>query len=316
MDASIIIPTFNRMAQLQATLDSLEALEFSRDLFEVVVVDDGSMDGTGAFLSEANLHFQLCVIRHERNRGRAAARNTGIRQARGRVMVFLDDDMEVVPGFLKAHLFKQGERSKRVVLGNIHSSPKITRTALVRYLDSRGVHKLKPGQPVPFRYFATGNVSVKRDLLMQVGLFDERFRRFGGEDLELGYRLSKAGAEFVYAAEAQSWRTDYGDIAGLRKKMVTYGEHSLSLLLQEHPELKNLVKVHLLEPMAVFTEPLSLTTRKALFRMVLWPPWGRLSACLAQAFNRLFVPAVLFDYLVLFYYMRGLRRSSQKQGWL
>jgi len=309
VDASIVIPTYNKQDQLRTTLESLEALDYPRDSFEVVVVDDGSQDGTGSFLSGAHFSFQLHVVRHQRNRGRAAARNTGIRQARGGVVVFLDDDMEVAPGLLEAHLRKQREGHRLVVLGNVRSSPKIPRTALVRYLDSRGVHKLKPGQPVPFRYFATGNVSVERNLLMEVGLFDERFREFGGEDLELGYRLDKAGAKFAYAPEARSYRTDYRGVHELCEIMVTYGEYSLPIVVETHPELRKVVKAHLLEPLAIFSEPFFLTIKKTLFRLALWRPWGMLIASLARAFNRLFVPAILFDYLILFHYAKGLRRS-------
>ena len=109
MDASIVIPTYNKLAHLKATLESMEALDHARESFEIVVVDDGSDDGTAPFLSGARFNFGLRVLRHEKNRGRAAARNSGIRQARGRVVVFLDDDMDVTPGLLTAHLKKQAE---------------------------------------------------------------------------------------------------------------------------------------------------------------------------------------------------------------
>jgi len=314
MNASIVIPTYNKLSQLKTTLHSLEAMDYPRERCEVVVVDDGSEDETASFLSGVGLDFQLRVFRHQSNQGRAAARNTGVRQARGRVVVFLDDDMEVVPEFLRAHLKEHWEGGKRVVLGNVRSSPKAPQTALVRYLDTRGAHKLKPGQPVPFRYFATGNVSVERRLLMEVGLFDERFRKFGGEDLELGYRLNKAGAGFAYVPQARSYRTDYRDIPELCEAMVTYGECSLPIILQKHPELKRLVKAHLLEPAAFFSEPFSMTVKKALFRLVLCGPLGAFAVLLARFCNPLYVPAILFDYLIVFHYLKGLGRSWRRQG--
>lgn len=314
MDASIVIPTYNKLTHLKATLDSMEALDYARESFEIVVVDDGSDDGTGPFLSGAQFNFELRVFRHQRNRGRAAARNSGIRQARGRVVVFLDDDMAGTSGLLTSHLRKQGEDHKLVVLGNVRSSPKVPRTALVRYLDSRGVHKLKPGQPVPFRYFITNNVSVKRDFLTDVGFFDERFRKFGGEDLELGYRLHMAGAKFVYAPQALSHRMDYREVHELCRAMVTYGESSLPIIVKKHPQLKQLLKIHLLEPMAVFSEPLSLTIKKFFLRPALWSPWGTVAASLAKVFNPLFVPTMLFDYLVFFHYSKGLMRSWEGRG--
>ena len=291
----------------------MESLDYARESFEVVVVDDGSDDGTAHFLSGARFHFSLRVVYHEKNRGRAAARNSGIRQARGRVVVFLDDDMEVTPGLLTAHLRKQAEGHKLVVLGNICRSLKVAGTALVRYLDSRGVYKLKPGQPVPFRYFRSNNVSVERDFLLVVGLFDEGFRQYGGEDLELGYRLSLAGAKFVYAPQAQSHRRDYRDVHELCDAMVTYGEYSLPVIMEKHPQLRELFKIHLLEPMAIFSEPISLSIKKFLVRPALWRPWGRVAASLARTFNRLFVPAILFDYLIFFHYTDGLRRFQEER---
>jgi glycosyltransferase involved in cell wall biosynthesis len=312
VDASIVIPTYNRLDHLKSTLESLKALDFPRGLFEVVVVNDGSGDGTGSFLSKAQFDFQVRVLRHERNRGRAAARNTGVRQARGRIVVFLDDDMEVAPGFLEAHLCKQGEGAKRVVIGNVSSSPKVTQTALIRYLDTRGVHKLKLGQSVPFRYFTTGNVSVERDLLLDVGLFDERFHEWGGEDLELGYRLSKAGADFAYVSEARSYQTDYREIPEFWAIIETYGECSLPIIVEKHPELKPLFKIHLLEPVFVISEPFVLSIKKVLFRLALWKPWRAIIAFLISVFNRLFVPAILFDYLILFYCLRGFKKFWQK----
>lgn len=314
MEASIVIPTYNKLTQLKATLESLKTLDYPRERFEVVVVDDGSEDETASFLSASNLDLELRILRHQSNQGRAAARNTGVRQARGRVVVFLDDDMEAAPELLMAHMRGHAEGHKMVVLGNVRRAPGVRSTALVRYLDSRGVHKLKPGRPIPFRYFITNNVSVERDFLIEVNLFDERFRKFGGEDLELGYRLDKAGARFVYAPRACTHRMDYRDVPELCRVMVTYGEYSLPIILHKHPELKTLVKAHLLEPVTLFSEPFSMTVKKALFRLALCRPLGAFVVLLARFFNSLCVPAILFDYLIVFHYLKGLSRSWRKQG--
>ncbi len=308
MDASIVIPTYNKLAYLKVALSSLEELECHRVSFEALVVDDGSEDETAAFLSDVCFSFPLRSLRHETNRGRASARNTGIRKARGKVVVFLDDDMEVVPEFLKAHLREHKQGSRRVVLGNVCSAPGVTRTALVRYLDSRGVHKLRPGQPVPFRYFTTGNVSVERDLLLDVGLFEERFQEFGGEDLELGYRLNQAGASFIYAPQALSLRRDYRDVRQLCKAMETYGRHSLPVLLERHPELGRLLKVDLLKPIALSSEGMGITLQKLSLRLALWRGWGSFLDALGKVGNRVFVPSLLFDYLILFHRLNGFRR--------
>jgi len=277
VDASIVIPTYNKLSYLRVTLKSLRSLDFPQNSFEVVVVDDGSQDGTGDYLSAGHFVFRFQSVSHETNRGRSAARNTGLRLAKGRVVVFLDDDMSVVPEFLRVHIHEHGQASNRVVLGNVRSTPEVARTALVRYLDSRGVHKLKKGQQVPFRYFATGNVSAKRDLLLKGGLFDEQFKEFGGEDLELGCRLHKIGAEFAYAPRARSYRSDYADISHLCRRMMTYGSQSLPILIRKHPELKALVKANLLEPITLCGEPLQLSIKKILHQLALWKVFGGLA---------------------------------------
>jgi hypothetical protein len=129
--------------------------------------------------------------------------------------------------------------------------------------------------------------------------------------LELGYRLNRAGARFVYSPEARTYRTDYRDIPELCKAMVTYGESSLPIILETHPQLKELVKAHLLEPARLLSEPFLVSFKKVSFRLALWRPWGPMIALLTRLFNRLFVPAILFDYLILFHYLKGVRSSGK-----
>lgn len=310
MDISIIIPSYNKLSYLKTTLRALESLDFPKDSFEVVAVDDGSQEDDYSTIRPEQYNYQLRIIHHSSNRGRAAARNSGVRESQGWILAFLDDDMCVVPEFLKAHLRHHESRSGRVVIGNMQRSPEVPSTALVRYLDSRGVHKLKPGEPVPFRYFATGNVSLERELFSKVGLFDERFREFGGEDLELGYRLHKAGAEFCYETKAQSFRTDYRDILGLCRDMEVYGRWSLSLILETHPELGKMMKVHLIEPIRLRSEPLMITVEKISFHLAMWDLCGFTITLLARSLNRYFVPNILFDYLIMFYYAKGLHQAQ------
>ena len=103
LDASLVIPTYNKKEFLELTLESLVNQTYSHENFEVIVVDDGSTDGTSAFLSEStHFPFQLVYIGQE-NAGRAAARNAGILRARGETIVFIDDD-QIVPPLSLIHI--------------------------------------------------------------------------------------------------------------------------------------------------------------------------------------------------------------------
>jgi glycosyltransferase involved in cell wall biosynthesis len=318
MDASIIIPTYNRRQRLIATLEALDSLDYPREFWEVLLVDDGSEDGTDDFFRNKKYSFQFRLFRHPSNRGRSAARNTGAMQARGRVLVFLDDDMKATPGLLRAHLDQHHGGQGRVVLGNIRHAPQVPSTALIRYLDSRGVHKLKTGASIPFRYFSAGNVSIERQLLFQAGLFDERFHQFGGEDLELGYRLSRYGTTFAFAPEALAYRFDYRDVIGLCRAMVTFGQFSLPILLQTHPDLRGLYQLAAVAPEKSFPRKIWPALKRPFLLIALLPPWGSLAEALARACDRFWIPTLLFDYLIFFHTIKGyrkfLRQSAGKSG--
>src|SRR5262245_25867711 len=91
-DLSIVVPTYNRRAGIERFLRALEEQTFPATRFEVVVVDDGSTDGTDAALAAMQTPYRLRVL-HQENAGPAAARNAGLREAQGRLIVFLDDDV-------------------------------------------------------------------------------------------------------------------------------------------------------------------------------------------------------------------------------
>jgi glycosyltransferase involved in cell wall biosynthesis len=308
LDASIIIPTYNKLSYLRNALASLESLTDPPDSYEVLVVNDGSTDATSSYLNGTHFNFQLRVVEHDSRQGRAKARNTGIAAAKGKVIVFLDDDMRVVPQFLTAHFHRHVAGAEWVVLGNVQHAQEIRPTALVRYLDTRGVHKLRTGQAIPFRYFRTGNASVPRDLLFRAGLFDERFQHWGGEDLELGYRLERAGAEFHYSPEALSYQYDYKDIEKLCAFTKIYGEYSLPLIINKHRQLRKLFRIDLLDPLNLRSRTLWSILRILLFRSVLWKPCGELIKKMTKVCNRWFVPPIVFDYLILYNYLQGFKK--------
>ncbi|MEB3299057.1 MAG: glycosyltransferase [Candidatus Sericytochromatia bacterium] len=186
---SVVVITYNRAAMLALCLDALCDQEEAPP-HEIVVIDDGSTDGTADLFQ-----LQHPAVRHcwAPNAGRSAARNRGIAEARGRWLVFVDSDVLVAPGFLRGH-------AEALVTGG----DKVFSQGLS--VDVPGpVPPRNPGVPVrdPSRaFFDTKNVGIRTEALRQAGGFDPAFTEYGWEDLELGLRLRDAGWQKLRAPRA------------------------------------------------------------------------------------------------------------------
>ena len=188
---SVVIPTYNHAALLAAALDCLAAQTLPHTAFEVVVADDGSTDTTPAVLAAAATRLPLRVVRLPVNRGRAAARNAALRAARAPLVMFTDSDVLVRPDFLARHLALHRAAGRPVV--------------------GRGPVVFVPRPELPARlplvrsspaFLDTANASVPRQAVFDAGLFDEGFRAYGWEDVDLGLRLQALGLPRVFAPEA------------------------------------------------------------------------------------------------------------------
>lgn len=307
---SVVVPTYGRRELTEVTLRSLGAQAGAPE-FEVIVVDDGADPGLSAWAAGLGLPIDVRVLHHERNRGRAAARNTGVAAARGDAVVFLDSDMRVVPGFLAAHAALQ-DGPDAVVLGHIVTAREIPRSAWVAYSDSRGVHKVPAGAPIPARYFMTGNSSVAAPLLARAGGFDEEFDEYGGEDTEMGYRLERFGGRFRHAAGAVSEHLDLHGVLPTARRLRRYGERMLPVLVRKVPKAREELKLHLVEPVQRGRDGFAIAARKRaarlLARRAFWEPAARLGSAL-PAFVR---ADALFDFVRAAAYLDGWRRARER----
>jgi GT2 family glycosyltransferase len=178
---SVVVPTYNRSEVLRVCLASLARQTLSSDQFEVLVVDDGSTDDTESVVGSFRGALPVRYLRQPQNRGRAAARNRGIREASGDVVVFVDSDVFPVPGFLAAHRSVHLASPRAVGRGPL---------LLTSHLDDPfGKPPLLP-DPSP-AFLDTANASVRREHLLAAGGFDEEFRHYGWEDADLGLRLRR-----------------------------------------------------------------------------------------------------------------------------
>lgn len=308
MQISLIVPTHNKLGLLRRTLKSLEGQTLPQSQFEVVVVDDGGTDETEGFLTGYPGPLNLRAVRNPATRGRAAARNAGLRVATGDLIVFLDDDMEVTPGFLEAHReFHAG--AARVGVGNVVNSPEVTDSPIVRYMSTRGAQKILSRGVMPWKYFSTNNSSVRRADLERVGFFDEEFVTYGFEDLELGYRLHfSGGLPLGFVVGARSLHIHYHNLEDVLHKKFLSGRSSLALMFRKHPEARRLMGYHRYESPRL-GDPPGLFLTRLVFRICLTRPIYFMLKPLAR-FDWGAVSDRLFDYLVLHQTISGLRLAE------
>ena len=206
---SAILCTYNNADRLAQALESVCRQTLQPDSFEVVLIDDGSSDGTGELARTFGSRLPLRYSR-QRHTGLASARNHGIFLARGEIVLFLDDDDVAHPGLLEAHC----EAHRRYpepfygVLGFTDIDPAIAADPLMHFVTKVGglllaYPELRDEEILDFRYFWAGRASCKRVFLVQYGVFNSLFRE-GFGDIELAYRLARRGFQIVYDAHARS----------------------------------------------------------------------------------------------------------------
>ena len=240
---SVIIPTYNRKGILHKTLLAFSAQTLEPEKFEVIVIDDGSTDDTLTMLKKMKTPFLLRVLSQE-HQGPNAARNLGVQNAQGWIVLFTGDDMIPGPLLLESHLrFHQRYQDEYdAMLGFIDWSPEINITPLMRYIVSPeggqqfAFHEVQEGK-ANFRHFYTSNISLKRSLLLrQSKLFDTDFIYPAWDDIELGYRLQRQGLRLHYRSEAVTYHHHEITTEGFVQRQHKAGEMAV-IFARKHPEL-------------------------------------------------------------------------------
>lgn len=198
---SIIVPTYRRREPLARCLKAIESLEYPRDRFELVVVDDGSPSPPAELMAALDSGLDARLVR-ARHAGPAAARNTGARLARGRYLVFTDDDcapradwLTAIDRWMRAMAGPAGigGRTVNVLADNIYSTAS---QGIVDYLyDYFGE------DPGPGRFFTTTNLILPRAEFLDLGGFDEGFHLAAAEDRDLCERWRAVGMPLDYAPD-------------------------------------------------------------------------------------------------------------------
>lgn len=235
---TVVIPTYNRQHQLSELLESLAAQTLAHDRFEVVLVDDGSADGTAELAGRA-YPFAFTYL-FQTNQGDAIARNTGAERARGDYLVFLDDDIVLHPDYLEKIITTLSGGRARIVVGREITWLGDSNPALDPVVGDTDPDIQPSIEGVPFVEVCSNNMSIRRDGFFRVGKMENL--GFSGSsiwcDVEFSYRAHLEGFEFLRDNRAVCWHRDHvlASLAGRRKRARDAGFRA-AVLFKRHPAL-------------------------------------------------------------------------------
>ena len=310
-DLSVIIPTYNRKHDLLRCLNRFHD-QSTEARYEVLVIDDGSDDGTENLIREHRDSFRFPFSYHKNpGKGPAAARNIGIDRAQGEIILFIGDDIFMGSGrFLDDHVQgHQGEypELEQAMLGYTTWSPDLPISPYMRWLEEGGPQfnylGLERGDLTDFWHFYTCNISIKRSFIGG-DRFDERFPYAAFEDVEFGYRLHLRGLKLVFSKEALAYHHHLTTLASSRKRAYLAGK-SAAVLESIHPGL--------LEPAVKRERTIKRRILHLLYNLALNPltiPGWHLLARLSEN-HFLFKSA--FDCVYQYHYQRGYRDEARER---
>lgn len=252
LDISVVIPTYNRKNILLKTIEGLFKQTYPKDRFEIVIVDDGSTDGTKEMIEDIVRDGRdrpqpriIYVHQDPGKKGPAAANNLGIRTASGEYILMINDD--IIPD---KHLIEEHVKTQHVA-----SQPKIAsqqgqkimvQGRVINTSSTEDVSKTPKGysggySDISFGYFTTWNLSIKKQYLLDGGLFDEDFRNLCWEDVEFGFRLRRLGIKQKNNRNAFGYHFRHEfymkDIDKVRDKSLKMGGNAV-IYYKKHPCLE------------------------------------------------------------------------------
>lgn len=231
---SVIIPTYNRKDKLKQTLKTLEDQTLDKKEFEVVIIDDGSTDGTIKFLEDFGrktpLNFQYFS---QKNQGPGRARNFGATRANGSIILFCGDDTLLEENLLSIHQGLHKKHKNIAVLGLALWDESEEVSDFMRYIAPGGpqfhYNTIKDYNDAGFNHFYTCNISLEKKWF-DLEKFDTDLAYASLEDIELGYRLTKRGLKIIYEPRAKVFHSHHQKPEDFYQKIFQGGQNLVVFL--------------------------------------------------------------------------------------
>lgn len=222
---SVVVPTYERPAQLAACVRALARLDYPRERFEVLIVDDASARSPLKVVESFGDALDVRLLGQARNAGPAAARNLGARQARGDFLAFTDDDCEPERGWLRAFAARFAEAPTRIVGGHTVNALARNPYAETSQLIIEVVYAHFNRDDADARFFTSNNFAVHAASFREVGGFDETFRT--SEDREFCARWRSRGMGMTYEPRAVVMHSHRLTLGSLWRQHFGYGRGAL-----------------------------------------------------------------------------------------
>jgi glycosyltransferase involved in cell wall biosynthesis len=250
---SIVIPTYRRPAPLTRCLAALAELDYPRQRFEVVVVDDGGGVPLDACIEPVRRRLDVRLI-VQRNAGPATARNTGASQARGRFLAFTDDDCAPAPRWLAemaTHLAQAPDRlvgghTLNVLRDNLYSAAS---QALIDY-----IYAYYNADPADAKFFASNNFALSTQRYWEIGGFDTHMPLAAGEDRDFCDRWLRRGNRMIYAPRAVIHHAHALRFRSYFRQHLNYGRGAYYIPQQRAQRAQQDIRV---EPLAFYRDLLA-----------------------------------------------------------
>ena len=269
-ETTVIIPTRNRPEALARTLlDLAPRLEEAAGC-EAIVVDDGSSPPAATPPTLAGCE---CRVVRLTGAGRSAARNEGADAAGGDILVFIDDDMSVGPGFVRAHQQAHEAGADVLCVGSVRLAPGIAATPFGRFrqaLEDGILEQVRSGS-VPDNFCTAQNMSVSRKSWNRLGGFDVTLQ--SAEDQDLALRHVAHGGRIVFAPGAVAVHRD--SVSDMRAYFhrTEWGARHMVPFCRKHPGLPDNIERERINGKARWAaEPIGLSLRKGAKRLLAQPP--------------------------------------------
>jgi glycosyltransferase involved in cell wall biosynthesis len=315
VEISVVIPTRNRLSKVEATLRSLYQQNAGGLSCEIVVVDDGSAP---AVVLPQRPALPTRLVRVE-GVGRSLARNTGAKSAKGKLLVFLDDDMQVGADFLAAHHRAHQQWPEALLVGAIRLPLHEQAVPFVRFRQRLEDHGIPPQRGlVSARNFCTAaNMAIVRDRFLNLGGFDPSIHSSEDQDFALRYTAADGEVAFVPEAEAIHW-DDALDIRSYCRRS-EWGMREMMPFCLRYPDWPdNIERARINGPLHLGREPFSLSLRKVCkLALSLWPMPALLFACVSLVESRLPQSGMLdrlYRLLLGIFVFRGYRNGLNAYG--
>lgn len=240
MRLTVVVPTYNRTDLLARCLRGLLGQSAAPDEYEVAVVDDGSTQDVAAVIASIGAPDDRLRLFRQGNKGPAAARNLGVRNARGDIVLFTGDDCLPDKRLVDEHLRAHSQGGDAGVVGLVTWHPEVEITPFMAFLESGpqfGFGEIADPNDVSIWHFYTANCSVRRRWIEEAGGFDEDFKHAAFEDMELAYRMRRRGLRIVYRPSAKTYHYHPTTFQQHLARQRVVGM-SAALFCRKHPELK------------------------------------------------------------------------------